>query len=101
MFELRYNNEQLPEAMRLQEAYFQVFEEMNKKQHQPSKEINRKQDIGKSHYDITRFCDPKCLNYQVMKDPMTNVLHFKTTMAPVSFIRDKRDTIMYKLFIAT
>lgn len=74
--------------MRLWEACFQTL-----------KGINKKQDKGKSHYDInrdcvllcvfpffdkinhselsTKFSAPKCLDYEGMKDPLTHILHFK------------------------
>lgn len=48
-----------------------------------------------------RFNAPKYLDYQETKDPITNVLYFKTIIALVSLTQNKRDAMMCKFFAAT
>lgn len=45
-----------------------------------------------------KFSAPEFFDYQGRKDPITHVLHFKTTMALVSLTLDKRDAMICKLF---
>lgn len=75
------------------------------------------------HYDVDKYCEQlfispfsndienrkppikfntlKCLDYQRMKDLVTHVLHFIIDMAHISVSQDKRDVMMWKLFVDT
>lgn len=48
-----------------------------------------------------KFSSPKFLDYIGTKDPITQVQHFKTTMAPMSFTQGKRNAMTCKLFATT
>lgn len=74
-------------------------------------------------YDIERYCDQlmifpfsdeieknetlikfnalKCPIYNGIKDLVTYMLHFKTTMAPISIYQDKGDVMICKIFATT
>lgn len=88
----------------------------------PLRRKNQKQDEGKSQHDIYRDCEQlhtsplsnaiekrkplmkfntlKFSNDQVIKNLVTSKIHFKTTMAPVTLTRDKRDSMMCNFFVA-